>query len=186
MSDTNRNLACAKGRAWSVHGVFALLALACLSSGCYSTRTRLPEHAKSVAVPVFANKTYIDDYTRGLETEVTESTRKILLQNGKLRITGRENSDLILEGQINKFDRIILRTDRFGEPAEAQIVIQVGVSVYDVRAAKYLVNGLVVANNQNRVESGSYNLRRGEDENLGRKRAIEDLGRAIAQAVVDF
>jgi len=162
------------------------LALAGLTSGCYSTRTRLPEHAKSVAVPTFANKTYIDDYTRGLEVEVTESARKMLLQNGKLRITGRENSDLILEGQINKFDRVILRTDRFGEPAETQIVIQASVSVYDVRAAKYLVNGLAITNNQTRVESGSYNLRRGEDENLGRKRAVEDLGRAIAQAVVDF
>ncbi|MCW8129528.1 MAG: hypothetical protein KIS92_04010 [Planctomycetota bacterium] len=154
--------------------------------GCYSSRTRLPEYAKSIAVPVFANKTYIDEYTRKLEVEVTESTRKALLTNGKLAVQGRESADLIMEGQVNKYDRRILRADRYGEPAEVQIVIHVSVSVYDVKAAKYLVQGVIVTNDREKTGYGSYNLRRGEDEALARKQAIEEIGRVIAHKALDY
>lgn len=169
-----------------IAGVIALGAVLVSVAGCYSTRTRVPEHVKSIAVPMFQNKTYIEDYTRKLDTEVTEAVRKTFLQNGKLEIRGRESADLIVEGQVVRFERRIIRADRFGEPAETQIVIQATISVYDVKAAKYLIQAALVTNEQEKVGSGSYNLRRGEDETLGRKNAIEDLGRAIAHKVVDF
>lgn len=169
-----------------IPALFAVLCLATAAGGCYSTRTRLPEHAKTIAVPVFGNKTYIEEYTRGLEQEITESTRKMLLQNGKLTVQGRESADLILEGQINRYERRILRADRYGEPAEVQVVIHASCSLYDVKAAKYLIKGELLTNEREKPASGNYNLRRGEDENLARQRAIEDLGRAIARKVVDY
>ncbi len=163
----------------------ASVLLLAMMAGCYSTRPNLPKHSKSVAVPVFSNKSHYDDYTRGLETEVTGSVRKSFNQNGILKLTGRENADLILEGDVLKMTRRPLRTDRFGEPAETQIKILAKVSLYDVRDSRYLFRNQVVTNEATKPESGVYNLRRGENEALGRKRAVEDLGKAIARKVLD-
>lgn len=166
----------------------ALLVFLCGSvflTGCYTTRPNLPTHAKSIAVPIFENKSYYDDYVRGLETEVTESVRKAFLQNGRLKVAGRERASLILEGEVLNMVRKPLRIDRYGEPAETQIKISARISLYDVKESRYIVKKMVLTNEAHKVESGVYNLRRGEDEKLGRKRAIEDIGRAIMSKVLD-
>jgi hypothetical protein len=166
--------------------VVAAAVLMIMAGGCaYSTRNALPKHMKTVAVPVFTNKTYIDEYTRKLEVEVTESTRNAFIQAGELKIAGREDADLILEGAVMKLDREILRTDRYGEPAEVRLVVRARISVYDVKEAKYLFKDLLVTNSDKKTEAGVYTMRRGESEALGRQNAIEELGRAIARRVTE-
>jgi hypothetical protein len=166
--------------------VVAAVMLMIVSGGCaYSTRNALPKHMKTVAVPVFTNKTYIDEYTRKLEVEVTEATRGAFIQAGELKIAGREDADLILEGAVMKLDREILRTDRYGEPAEVRVVVRARISVYDVKEAKYLFKDLLVTNSDKKTEAGVYTLRRGESEAMGRQNAVEELGRAIARRVTE-
>jgi hypothetical protein len=163
-----------------------LLLTFALVQGCsYSTRNSLPRHIKSVAVPVFVNKTYVGEYTRKLEVEVTESVRNAFIQTGELKIAGREDADLILEGTVTRLEREVLRTDRYGEPAEVRMVVHARISVYDVKEAKYLLKDQLVTNSEKHSESGVYNLRRGESEALGQKQAIEDLGRTIARRIVE-
>lgn len=159
---------------------------ACLGGCSYSARnTALPAHAKTIAVPVFVNKTYVGDYTRKLEVEVTEAVRSTFIQTGELKIAGRENSDLILEGEVTKLEREALRNDRFGDPAEVRLTIRARISLYDVKEAKHIFKDVLVTNAEKKEESGVYNLRRGESEDLGRQKAIEDLGRVIARRVVE-
>jgi hypothetical protein len=166
--------------------VVALLGSCCLALwGCYTTRPNLPAHATSIAVPMFENRSYFDDYVRGLETEVTKSVRKAFLQNGRLKVEGREHAALILEGEVLNLTRKPLRVDRYGEPAETQIKVSAKISLYDVKESRYLFRRVVLTNEATKPESGVYNLRRGEAESLGRERAIEDLGRAIARRVLD-
>ena len=167
-----------------ITGAFAL-ALAASVSGCYTTRPNLPTHAKSIAVPMFKNKSYFDDYVRGLETEVTQSVRKAFLQNGRLKVEGRESAALILEGEVLNLTRKPLRVDRYGEPAETQLKISARISLYDVKESRYIFRKQVLTNEAAKPESGVYNLRRGESEALGRQRAMEDLGKAIARKVLD-
>ena len=159
--------------------------LACLSGCSYTTRNALPAHAKTIAVPVFANKTYVGEYTRKLEVEVTEAVRNAFIQMGELKVVGRETADLILEGDVTKMDREILRNDRFGDPAEVRLTIRARVSLYDVKEARHLFRDQLVTNAEKKEESGVYNLRRGESEDLGREKAIADLGRMIARRVVE-
>ena len=170
-----------------VRRVLSLAALLLLTAtGCaYTTRNSLPRHVKSIAVPVFANKTYVDEYTRKLEVEVTNSTRNAFIQAGELKLAGREDADLILEGEITRMDREPIRVDRFGDPAEVQLTVRARISVYDVKEARYIIKDRLVVNNVKRNESGTYNLRRGESENVGRAQAIEDLGKAIARTVTE-
>ena len=166
--------------------IVAASMLMVLASGCaYTTRNALPKHMKTVAVPVFTNKTYVDEYTRKVEVEVTEATRNAFIQAGELKIAGREDADLILEGSVMKLDREILRSDRYGEPAEVRVVVRARISVYDVKEAKYLFKDQLVTNSDKKTEAGVYSLRRGESEALGRQNAIEELGRAIARRVTE-
>ncbi len=163
------------------------LALAALVGfpACYTAKTRMPENLKTIAVPLFANKTYMTDYTRKLELEVTEAVRTTLLQQGRLQLAGREGADLVLEGDVIKVERVQLRVDRYGDPAEMQYRIVTNVSLYNVRDAKYVFKNVTVASDLRRPASGAYDLRRGEYEDLGKKNAIEGAGRNIAQTVLD-
>jgi hypothetical protein len=170
----------------SKQAVVAIALLMFVAGGCaYSTKNALPKHMKTIAVPVFTNKTYIDEYTRKLEVELTEATRNAFIQAGELKIAGREDADLILEGAVMKLDREVLRSDRFGEPAEVRLVVRARISVYDVKEAKYLFKDQLVTNTDKKTEAGVYNLRRGQDEAAGRGDAITELGRAIARRVTE-
>src|SRR5579862_7784632 len=141
------------------------LGLLFVLSGCaYTTHNALPVHAKSIAVPMFRNKTYNFDYTRKLEVEVTEAVRSAIVQAGELKIAEREEADLILEGDVTHFDREVLRTDRFGEAGEIRLVVRARISVYDVKESKYLFKNRLVTNVDRNAESGVYNLRRAESE----------------------
>ncbi len=137
------------------------------------------------AVPVFNNKTYVSDYTRKIEVEVTDAVRKSFVQAGELKLAGREDADLILEGEVTRTDREVLRIDRFGDPAEVRYIIRTRISLYDVKEAKYLLKNELIINTDRKAESGDYNLRRGESEDLGRANAITNLGQAIARRVVE-
>lgn len=75
---------------------FATLFLAVLTlSGCgYSTRGNLPEHIKSVAVPIFKNRTT----QGGLETVITSGVVNAL--TGRLKVVPIEQADSVLDGEI--------------------------------------------------------------------------------------
>ena len=166
----------------SVLSLLMLLGVA----GCYTSKPKLPSNAKSIALPVFGNKTYHDDYTRRLEVEVSESVRKAFLENGMLKVLGREEADLILEGDVIRMDRVTLRADKFGDPENVQLLIKVRISLYDVKEAKYVFRDVILNNSTDHTESGVYNMNRGENEVLGRTKALEDVGRNIARRVLDL
>ncbi len=162
------------------------VAVSLFVAGCaYTTKNGLPPHLKSIAVPVFNNKTYVEEYTRRLEVEITDATRKVFVQSGELKLAGREDADLILEADVEKLDREVLRTDRYGDPAEIRMVLRCRMSLYDVKEAKYLLKNVLVTNGDRASESGVYNLRRGETEDMARAKAVDDMGRVIAHRVVE-
>jgi len=165
--------------------LFSVLLVSSISGCAYRARNALPNHMKTIAVPVFANKTFIEDYTRKLEVEVTEAARSAFIQAGELKLAGREDADLILEGTVTKLDRELIRANRFGDPSEVRLVIRARISVYDVKEAKYLFKDVLVSNSDKKEESGVYNIRRGEDEAAGRQRAIDDLGKMIARRITE-
>ena len=161
------------------------LMLAILAGCAYSTKNALPQHLKTIAIPTFKNKTFVADYNRKVEVDVTEATRNAFIQNGELTVVGRETADLILEGEVTHVERNVLRSDRFGEAAEIRLVIKARISVYDVKEAKYIVQNELVSNNEKKNENGVYNIRRGEYENLGKQNGVEELGKVIAHAITE-
>lgn len=166
-------------------GLAAAILLA-ISAGCaYTTRHALPQHIKSIAIPEFKNKTYAQDYSRHIETEVTDAVRNAFIQTGELALAPRESADLILEGDVTYVEREVLRSDRYGEAAEVKLIIKCRISVYDVKEAKYLISNQIVTNIEKKNENGVFNIRRGETEGMGRNNAVFETGRAIARAITE-
>src|SRR3954447_4219938 len=65
-------------------------------SGSYQWRSLYREDVKSVAVPIFTNKTY----RRGVEFSLTKSLVNQIEAKSPYKVVPKERADTILEGQI--------------------------------------------------------------------------------------
>lgn len=75
----------------------ATLAAALPAAGCYTTGLRFPAHVRRIAVPIFGNETYV----RGVELELTERVRQILLERADVSIApSAEGADATIRGRV--------------------------------------------------------------------------------------
>ena len=75
--------------------LLALVAL--LTAGCgYSFRGNMPDHIKTVAVPIFKNTTQ----AAGLENAITSAIVTAFSNSGRLKVVPTDQADSILEGEI--------------------------------------------------------------------------------------
>jgi outer membrane lipopolysaccharide assembly protein LptE/RlpB len=71
------------------------LLLAIVVAGCgYSTRGNLPEHIKTVAVPILRNKTL----ESGIETTITSAI--VAAFGARLRVVPIDRADAVLDGEV--------------------------------------------------------------------------------------
>ena len=77
------------------------LAVALLGlGGCgYSFRGTLPSHIKTVAVPIFLNRTQ----EPGVDSIITAAVARAFATNGRLRVVRPADADAILEGEITNY-----------------------------------------------------------------------------------
>jgi len=80
--------------------IFALMATLWLGSCGYSLQGNLPDHIKSVAVPVFRNRTT----EPGVESTISRAVVNAFTTNGKLRVVSLDAADSMLEGEIIGFE----------------------------------------------------------------------------------
>jgi len=116
-----------------------ILLLAVASCGYHFSGTGaiVPEGAKKLAVPVFLNTTnepYVD-------VDVTQAVIEEFMTDGRLRIVGPEEADLVLRGIITKYEATPLSYTVFNGQTYVQqyrISIVVEASLEDLRAKKIL------------------------------------------------
>jgi outer membrane lipopolysaccharide assembly protein LptE/RlpB len=77
------------------------LAVAVLGlGGCgYSFRGTLPSHIRTVAVPIFLNRTQ----EPGVDSIITAAVARAFATNGRLRVVRPADADAILEGEIMSY-----------------------------------------------------------------------------------
>ncbi len=78
----------------------AFLAAALMASGAggcgYALQGNLPDHLKTVSVPVFKNRTT----EAGAESTITSAVVNAFTTNGRLRVVALDKADSVLEGEI--------------------------------------------------------------------------------------
>jgi outer membrane lipopolysaccharide assembly protein LptE/RlpB len=75
----------------------ALVVLVWATAGCgYSFHGTLPHHIKTIAVPIFVNRTQ----QPAVESVITRAIVDAFATNGRLRVVRAEDADSILEGEV--------------------------------------------------------------------------------------
>ncbi len=148
----------------------ALVFFAALSGSCgYSSRSPFNTSFKTVAVPIFTNKSF----RREWEFRLTEAIDKNIEYRTPYKIVSQDKADTVLTGEITGFDENVL-TERTGTdlPRESQLTVIVNFTWKD-RSGHVLVarNGF----NRSATEIPQIGERAEDAEQL----AVERLAEAI-------
>jgi len=113
----------------------ALLALAATLSGCgYSFHGTLPEHIKTVAVPIFVNRTQ----QPAVENVVTRAIVDAFATNGRLRVVRSEDADSILEGEVLQYTVGAIAVDPALNVQQYRLALRLHLRMRDVRQNRLL------------------------------------------------
>lgn len=114
----------------------ALLALALAAAGgCgYTVGGNLPAHLKTVAVPVFVNKSLQPD----IAGPITVAVAQAFASDGRLRVVPVPEADTILEGEIVSYRLDLVGFDAQANVQAYQVVVTLNVRFRDVRAGAML------------------------------------------------
>jgi hypothetical protein len=172
-----------RGRANPILAIaFYLCLVVCLlAAGCAGYRIGPVTHRafKSVAVPMFANRTLRPQ----LEAQITGAVIKGLQQDGSLRIESEPKADVVLTGSIIRYERTTLRTLRTdtNEPREYEIAITVRVEARDRRTGEVVLKSTEV--------TGKTDVFIGVDQQSAEEQALpliaDDLGHRVVGLLVE-
>ena len=113
----------------------ALLALAIALSGCgYSFQGTLPDHVKTVAVPIFVNRTQ----QPAVENVITRAIVDAFATNGRLRVVRREDADSILEGEVLQYTVGAIAVDPSLNVQQYRLGVTLNLRMRDVRQNRLL------------------------------------------------
>ena len=105
------------------------------AAGCgYSLRGNLPEHIKTVAVPVFRNRTS----EPGVENFLTGAVVEAFSTNGRLRVVRPERADSILEGEVVGYQVQSIAYDPRANVQQYRLVVTLNLRFRDVRRNEVL------------------------------------------------
>ena len=130
------------------------------------------EDVKTVAVPIFANRTYY----RGVEFNLSKAVINQLESRTPYKVAPRERADTILEGEITNIGvRTISRSAFNALPQEQLYTITVNFSWKDLRTGKILVERHYFE------QTASYYPTLREGQFAGSEENVERLALAIVQ-----
>jgi len=111
------------GRSWR------LLSLLLIWGCGYSFRGNLPDHIKTVAVPVFVNRTQ----EPAVENAITRAVIDAFVTSGRLRVVRLEEADSVLEGEIVGYRIEALAFDPRANVREYRLWVTLNLRFRDVR-----------------------------------------------------
>jgi hypothetical protein len=156
-----------------------LAGLGCaLAAGCmgYHVGPVLKADYRSVAVPMFRNKTYKPQ----LEAQITNGIIKRLQADGTLRVDSVAKADVVVTGEIINYNRLALRLAKEDTrvPREYRLIITVNVAAHDRRTGKVVLKPTDV--------SGSADMFIGFDLQSAEYQALPLVADDVARQVVSL
>lgn len=162
------------------------LAFLVIWTGCgYTNKIVLPyEGAKTIAVPMFRNSIPPESmltYIAGLEPGVTQAVIDELVRDGNLKVVDEKNADLILKGELARFEQEGFRFNLYEQVAQYRLFIVVRLELIDARTKK------VYWKEKNFTGETDYFIQgpRAISQEQATEKAIADLAEKIANRVVE-
>jgi len=161
--------------------VLVLVASAALLAGCgYSLRGSLPEHIRTVAIPIFANKTQ----QPAVENLLTRAVVDAFVTSGRLKVVRLEDADSILEGEITGYQLNALSYNRQANVQEYRLTVTLNLRFKDVKNNAVLWQQEGLKQQADFQVQGQVSLTISSEETALRTAAV-DIGRAIVNLIVD-
>jgi hypothetical protein len=157
--------------------VLAALALA----GCgYSTSGSLPDHIKTVAVPIFRNRTL----EPGVESAVTSGVVNAFSNGGRVKVVPLDQADAVLEGEVVGYSLDGLAFDESANVRAYRLRLVLNVEFRDVRRSAMLwrQEGLQETSDFQVAGQVSDTIARGQGAVL---QAAAEIGRKVVNLAVD-
>jgi outer membrane lipopolysaccharide assembly protein LptE/RlpB len=149
-----------------------ILALSSLGCGVYSFSGSMRSGMKSIAVPVFENKSV--EY--GIAEELTAGVVDRFVSDNTLKVVPRAKADVVLEATIQSYERVAYTYDENDQVQEYKVNISVA-----ARLAKS--DGEVVWEDGSLTAFGIYKAD-AETEDEGKSRAIEKIAEDMVNRTV--
>jgi len=158
-----------------------LLLAAVLLAGCgYSTRGSLPDHIKTVAVPIFKNRTL----EPGVESAITSGVVNAFSSGGRVKVVPLDEADAILEGEVVSYSLDGLTFDRNANVRAYRLRLVLNVEFRDVRRSAMLwrQEGLQETSDFQVAGQVSDTIARGQG---AVQQAAAEIGRKVVNLAVD-
>jgi hypothetical protein len=116
-------------------GVAVLAAATWAAGGCgYSFHGTLPDHIRTVAVPIFVNRTQ----QPGVESVITRAVVDAFATNGRLRVVRSEDADAILDGEVIGYSVGPIAVDPSLTVQQYRLAVTLNLRMRDVRRNELL------------------------------------------------
>jgi len=163
-------------RAW-----LAIAALIALTAGCgYTVGGNLPSHVRTVAVPIFRNRTQ----EPAIESVITSAVVNAFASNGRLKVVPVQQADSLLDGEIIGYAVDSIAFDQSINAQVFRLRVTLNVQFRDLRDNSMLwrQDGL-----QERADfrvAGQVSRTMVLEESAARQAAV-DIGRKIVSLALD-
>lgn len=161
--------------------VGAALALALALGGCgYALRGNLPEDIKTVAVPVFRNRTG----EPAVENLLTRAVIEAFSTNGRLRVVAAAAADSILEADVVGYQLESIAFDPRANIRQYRLLVTLNVRFRDVR------RNTILFQRDGFQEKADFRVLGAVSENISREEsalraAAVDIARAVVSLAVE-
>ncbi|MBI3306318.1 MAG: LptE family protein [Candidatus Omnitrophica bacterium] len=154
-------------------------------SGCgYTSHTTLPQNMQTIYVDTVKNKIPIGQiyaYQPGLEIDITNALIKRLHRDGNLRVTTREQADVILESNLLGFEQEGLRFTGLESVAEYRLFIVLSLKLTDRKTGQLLWEESNFTGDTEYFVSQVRSIAREEAS----RRAVDRLARNVVDRIVE-
>lgn len=136
----------------------------------YAGRTLFRDDVKTVAVPIFANKTYF----QGVEFALSKALENQIESKSPYKVVPRDRADTLLEGEVTNIRVRTISNDRVSAvPQEQLYIVSVDFRWKDLRTGKILVQ------RRDFEQTAPWYPTLGEGQFYGNQQNIERLALAI-------
>ncbi len=158
-----------------------LVLAAILLAGCgYSTRGSLPDHIKTVAVPIFKNRTL----EPGVESAITSGVVNAFSSGGRVKVVPLDEADAVLQGEVVGYSLDGLSFDTNANVRAYRLRLVLNVEFRDVRRSALLwrQEGLSETSDFQVAGQVSDTIARGQG---AVQQAAAEIGRKVVNLAVD-
>lgn len=156
-----------------------------LQAGCgYTRKTVLPRNIKTIHVETVKNKIPLGRvyaYEPGLEIKITNAIIRRLHQDGNLRVSTRDKSDVVLEANLISFDQEGLRFTGLERIEEYRVYVTLSLKLRDAKTGEILWEEPNFSGDASYFVLGPRASSRGQ----AAERAIERLARNTVDRIVE-